>query len=417
MSGLPRGWAWSTLGEIGDYMNGRGFRKSEWSDAGRPIIRIQNLTGTGSHFNYYDGEAQEPYIARRGDVLVSWAATLGVFVWGGPEAVVNQHIFKVRSYVDARFHRYLIASVLDELRLQTHGSGMVHITRRKFDETRVAIPPLAEQRRIVAAIEEQLSRLDAAEVSLRSASARNTVLRSGVLRELVGSGAPAPLKEVAQVVSGQTPAGLELLEEGPIPFYKVGDMNAAEGRSMRTSRGYLDDELVDRFRLHVRPAGTVIFPKRGGAIATNKKRILSCPAAFDLNTMGVVPGPNLDPVFLLRWFENVDLGSIADGSNVPQINHGDVEPLNIPLPPLEEQRRMVARVEAQLAIAETLDRAIEAVALRSASLRRAILTRAFRGELVPQDPDDEPASVLLERIAAQRAASAQPRRRHAPMRK
>ena len=123
MSDLPRGWAQATLGEIGEYLNGRGFRKHEWAESGRPIIRIQNLTGTSSRFNYYDGDAEESYIARRGDLLISWAATLGAYVWDGPEAVVNQHIFKVNSFIDSRFHRYLVASVLDDLQRHAHGSG------------------------------------------------------------------------------------------------------------------------------------------------------------------------------------------------------------------------------------------------------------------------------------------------------
>ncbi len=172
MSRLPPGWAWTALGQIGDYLNGRGFKKSEWREAGRPIIRIQNLTGTSSSFNYFDGDSEERYTVRAGDLLVSWAATLGVFVWKGPEAVVNQHIFKVRSKIDRGFHRYLLLATLDALRRQSHGSGMVHITKGRFDKTPVALPPLNEQREIVAAIEEQFSRLDAADASLRHANTR-----------------------------------------------------------------------------------------------------------------------------------------------------------------------------------------------------------------------------------------------------
>jgi hypothetical protein len=181
VSELPSGWVKSALGEIGDYLNGRGFKKSEWREAGRPIIRIQNLTGTSDRFNYFDGEPEEHYTVRTGDLLVSWAATLGVFVWKGPEAVVNQHIFKVRSHIDREFHRYVLLSVLDDLRRQTHGSGMVHITKARFEQTAVAIPPLAEQRRIVAAIEEHFSGVDAADTSLRAAHRKCAVLRKSAL--------------------------------------------------------------------------------------------------------------------------------------------------------------------------------------------------------------------------------------------
>src|SRR5438105_4958984 len=115
------------------YLNGRGFKKSEWSDIGRPIIRIQNLTGSGESFNYYNGDAEDRHTVREGDLLVSWAATLGVYVWRGPEAVLNQHIFKVESQIEPAFHRHLLEHVLSDLQRQTHGSGMVHITKDKFD--------------------------------------------------------------------------------------------------------------------------------------------------------------------------------------------------------------------------------------------------------------------------------------------
>lgn len=108
MTKLPGGWARTTLGQLGRYLNGRAFKKSEWRESGRPIIRIQNLTGTASHYNYFQGEVEERHLARPGDLLVSWAATLGAYFWSGPEAVVNQHIFKVESNIDPRFHKYLL---------------------------------------------------------------------------------------------------------------------------------------------------------------------------------------------------------------------------------------------------------------------------------------------------------------------
>jgi type I restriction enzyme S subunit len=79
--------------------------------------------------------------------------------------------------------------------------------------------------------------------------------------------------------------------------------------------------------------------------------------------------------------------------------------LELPLPPVEEQRRLSVEIEARLSGIDRLRTTIRAAQNRAAGLRRAILARAFRGELVPQDPDDEPASVLLERIAAERAAA------------
>lgn len=182
---VPPSWSASRLGDLGRYLNGRGFGKSEWSQSGRPIIRIQNLTGTSTKFNYYSGEVDEDNIARPGDLLMSWAATLDAFIWPGPEGCVNQHIFKVESFIDKRFHFYLLRNALDELYRKTHGSGMVHITRSKFDETPAAVPPLSEQVRIVAKIEELFSDLDAGVAALERVRANLKRYRAAVLKAAV----------------------------------------------------------------------------------------------------------------------------------------------------------------------------------------------------------------------------------------
>jgi len=78
--------------------------------------------------------------------------------------------------------------------------------------------------------------------------------------------------------------------------------------------------------------------------------------------------------------------------------------LSIPTPPLSDQRRIVAEVERRLSLVDALAAATTAALKRSGALRRSILERAFTGKLVPQDPTDEPASVLLERIKTEQAA-------------
>jgi len=87
----------------------------------------------------------------------------------------------------------------------------------------------------------------------------------------------------------------------------------------------------------------------------------------------------------------------------PALNAAKVRGLVILLPPLAEQQRIVAEVERRLSVVEELEAALEANLARAGRLRQSILKRAFEGKLVPQDPADEPASVLLERIRAERA--------------
>jgi type I restriction enzyme, S subunit len=336
--------------------------------------------------------------------------------WAWPEAVLNQHIFKVQSFIDPGFHRYLIEYLLADMLKHTHGSGMVHITKSRFDETPLVMPPLPEQQRIVEALEAHLSRLDAGSAALSDADRRLLALRRSHLRsELQGSHTVCSISEVAVIANGQTAKGLrevaQLEPQTPecLPFFKVGDMNQGDGRFLSTARSYLHPAAARRLGVKVWPAGTVVFPKRGGAIATNKKRILSSDGCFDLNTMGLFPGPRLSSKYLWYWLQQLDLSSIADGSNVPQINVPDVAPLRIPLPSRDQQDGIVTRLDEQMGACDRLNLTLNSA--RSQALRRSLLTAAFSGRLVPQDPNDEPAELLLKRIQAERATEAPRTRR------
>lgn len=417
---LPPGWAWTTLGEIGDYLNGRGFRKHEWSDSGRPIIRIQNLTGTSSHFNYYKGEADESYVARRGDLLVSWAATLGAYVWDGPEAVVNQHIFKVRSFIDTRFHRYLVTSVLDELQRRAHGSGMVHVTRKVFDETHVALPPLAEQRRIVAAVEQHLSRLDAAVELIGSASARLANLRAAAIDSaFVASWPRVPLAEIAEIVGGVTKDAKRQTDDDPdlieVPYLRVANVQ----------RGFLDLRTVTTIRvpsetvakLELR-SGDVLFNEGGDRDKLGRGWVWSGQIPRCIHQNHVFRArlrDGFEPRFVSWWGNSFGREWFwshgRQTTNLASMSLSTLKAFPVPAPPLDKQHAAVDEIERRLSAIDHLDQVVGASQARAATLRRSILARAFRGELVPQDTNDPPASVLLNRIAAERTASSAPARK------
>lgn len=162
---LPPGWEWARVDDTGDYVNGLAFKNSDWMPAGIPIIRIQNLTNPAVPFNYADGPFPEDRMAHDGDILVSWSATLNAFRWYRGDAVVNQHIFKAIPdhrvvKTDYLFHllRYCIRAMAESE--AAHGLVMKHINRGPFLTHVIALPPLAEQQRIVAKVEELMGLCD-----------------------------------------------------------------------------------------------------------------------------------------------------------------------------------------------------------------------------------------------------------------
>lgn len=317
------------------------------------------------------------------------------------ETTLNQDMKAVvpRLGIDSRWIAWGLRAFEQDLLRETRKAGttVASIEMPRFYDFELAVPPLDEQTRILGLLEDYLSRMDAADREARRADARLTRLRQAVWSSAFSTlDAPTcPLLEVAEIANGQTPKGLADKVVGTplpdtVPFYKVGDMNAANGRWMSTARSYVSTAVADEFRLHVRPAGTVLIPKRGGAIATNKKRILATPAAFDLNTMGLVTSDRLDSTFLWHWLQGVDLGKLADGSSVPQINAPQMRTLSLPVPRLQDQTSLVARLDEASSNIVRVERATAHALKRSAALRQSLFAAAFSGRLTNSLSLEEP---------------------------
>ena len=194
------------------------------------------------------------------------------------------------------------------------------------------------------------------------------------------------LGEVADITSGKTPNSLEArLAKSPradrnIPFYKVGDMNASP-KYFDVARVYLAPDEVQSLGVTLIPVGSVVFPKAGGAIATNKKRVMRTSGCIDLNCMAVLARDGLHPSFLFQFFEATNLSDLSTGSVLPQIGKKSVAQISLPLPPLAEQERIVEILEEQFSRLDSALASIKAVREKAKAFRRSLLHSAFSGEL------------------------------------
>ena len=159
---LSEGWAILKVGNVAEYINGRAFKPEEWEQTGLPIIRIQNLNDPNAYYNRTKNEYEEKYSIKKGDLLFAWAASLGTYIWKGEDAWLNQHIFKVVPYpfMDKKYLYYAFHAMITEFYRKSHGSGMIHITRKQFEEITLWLPPLAEQYRIVQYLQQVFEKLD-----------------------------------------------------------------------------------------------------------------------------------------------------------------------------------------------------------------------------------------------------------------
>ena len=148
---------------LASYMNGYPFAPTDWEDGGKPIVRIQNLTDPEASWNTTTLDVPQCYTVEAGDILISWSASLGVYVWEREPALLNQHIFKAipTKEVERRYFVWAAKWFVGELQSQAHGSTMQHLTKDVFGGFAVPLPPKAEQTRIANFLDEQTARIDA----------------------------------------------------------------------------------------------------------------------------------------------------------------------------------------------------------------------------------------------------------------
>ena len=136
------------LGDVATYINGYAFKPEDRGKIGLPIIRIQDLTGNSYDLGFYDGMYPQKIEINNGDILISWSASLGVYIWNRGKALLNQHIFKVefdKMDIDKKYFVFAVRHKLKEMGRKTHGATMKHIVKKDFDGTEIPYPPYKEQ--------------------------------------------------------------------------------------------------------------------------------------------------------------------------------------------------------------------------------------------------------------------------------
>ncbi|WP_158295358.1 restriction endonuclease subunit S [Stutzerimonas nosocomialis] len=266
-------------------------------------------------------------------------------------------------------------------RRMTGSAGQKRVPKAFLEELDIPLPPLPEQRRIAAI----LDKADALRAKRRESIAKLDQLLQSVFLEMFGDPVTNPkgwpkhtLGEVSEFHAGNSlPCAVEYSgQDGGYLALKVSDMNLPGNEEfISTAASWIDGERRGAIKC---PVGAVLFPKRGGAIGTNKKRVLSRPAYLDPNLMGVSVSPKqMNPVFLLHWFKQFNLSDIASGSSVPQLNKRDLEPLAVHLPLLAVQQKFAALAEQVERQKRKMHTSLAKLDGQFASLQH----RAFVGEL------------------------------------
>jgi type I restriction enzyme, S subunit len=462
---IPGNWSWIAIGEIAELVTKGTTPTSvgyQFTESGVRFVKIENIRDGRINLDsirHYISETTNNALGRSklhaGDILFSIAGTIGACAIvddASLPANTNQALAIIRGISDivsVSYFKIVAASFLAQpLKEKARGGAMSNVSLTDVREFHIPLPPLAEQRRIVAKIEELFSELDAGEESLRQARRQLGVYRQSLLKQafegklteqwrkqnpdlledpevLTAIQAKSKraksrteqqheiegwsfrcLDELTEFVTSGSRGWADYYSESGSLFIRAQNLNrdylnlddiafvqppeSAEGRRTMVRFG---DLLITITGANTTKAGWVHLPLEDAYVS---QHVALCRPVSD----------TLSP-FLYRYIISEAGGRkrlIADayGAGKPGLNLDHVRSLVIPIPTLPEQHEIVRLLDEQFTVIEQNEREIDAALKRSTALRQSILKKAFTGQLVPQDPTDEPASALLERIRQER---------------
>jgi type I restriction enzyme, S subunit len=385
-------WKEINLGDAATFVNGYPFKPSDWSIKGDEIIRIQNLTKSSKEANYFEGEIAEKYKVRKGDLLISWSATLGIYEWEGEDAWLNQHIFKVvfnKKEFDKNFFKYLISYLLDELGQEVHGATMKHITKKKFDAVQIPLPPLATQKKIAAI----LDAADAHRQKTKQLLAKYDELAQSIFLEMFGDPLTNPkgweVKRFGDYISyladigsnGANKLVSEKLEMSDNEDYALMIRTTNLSRNdFKNNVKFVSKEVYDFFRKSQVFGGEMIMNKIGSAgdfwIMPNLNR----PVSLGLNQFLIrITNIELKYVyyFLSSDFGKRQIKSKLNGATTKSITKSAVKDLPLLAPPNKIQLQFSESVK----LIESQKEKVEVGLKESENLFNSLLQKAFKGEL------------------------------------
>ena len=476
---LPPGWAWTTLGEVCEIGAGGPAPQDEdyFAADGMPFVRVQDLGRL---------EAKDVYAFSTRDSLAQSAASdltlfpkgTVLFTKSGMSTLLNQrailgrdmcvvsHIGTCIPYGDllSEWVYYWLKTV--DFKELTHATTLPSLQLPKVRAISLPVPPVPEQSRIVAKIEELFSQLDAGVEELKKAKAqlkryRQSVLKAAFEGKLTEewrkrrATSHEPLETAQELLARireerkkalgakyKDPPPLDTSELPELPegwvWARLDSIAAIKGgitkdakrqvpgghmvpylRVANVQRGYLDlvevteilasgEEMAD---LGLR-RGDVLFTEGGDRDKLGRGWVWQEEIPLCIHQNHVFRArlyvADVQPKYV-SWYGNIMgrgyfMGAGKQTTNLASINMTKLSGLPVAIPPSAEQAEIVSEIELRLSVTDAEDKAVEAALRQAARLRQSILKRAFEGRLVPQDPTDEPADRLLERIREERLA-------------
>lgn len=435
---LPTKWAATRLGAVVRVINGRAYKRQELLTSGTPVLRVGNLF-TSNEWYYSDLDLDDDKYINDGDLIYAWSASFGPFIWRGDRVIYHYHIWKLEPHSEADISREFLCLFLQSetsaIKASGHGIAMLHMTKERMEQLAINLPPLAEQRRIVAKVDELMALCDALERESAEAMAAHQTLVEVLLATLVNStDAPDLARQWARLESHfdtlfTTDGSIDALKQTILDLAVRGKLSSGSaaswtpkalgafvrdvaagwspkcietprsetdwgvlkvsavtwGRFQPAENKQLPPSLEPRPEIEVRPgdflisrantadlvARSVVVPKDAPAKLMMSDKIIR----FRFND-------EIDPEWVNLFHASTTARAyyarVAGGtsSSMKNVSQAQIRAAQLPVPPLAEQRRIIAKVDALTALCDALKARLAEAVQTQRHLADAIIDRA-----------------------------------------
>ena len=391
---MKRKWQTKKLHQVCKLLNGRAYNKSELLDDGRyPVLRVGNFF-TNNHWYYSDLELEESKYCDTGDLLYAWSASFGPRIWTGGKAIFHYHIWKVvhdHKQVDKKYLFYFFQWDTEQAKAeQGAGTTMLHVSMGSMNERDIQIPPLPEQQRIVALLDEAFAGLATAKANAeRNLQNARAVFESHLAVTFSQRGDDWAEMSLDEVVDPSCTLSYGIVQPGEdhldgLPVVRPTDLASKVICLEGLKR--IDPRRAEGYRRTALQGSELLLCVRGSTGVVS----IAAPELRGANvTRGIVPVrfnpdlvlPELGYYLMKSGHVQSQIREKTYGAALMQINIRDLRAITLFVPSLKEQSVMALTMSELDAEVQHLTHLYERKLAALEELKQSLLQQAFNGEL------------------------------------
>jgi type I restriction enzyme S subunit len=409
---LPQNWIWTTLGELGVVVSGGtpSTRESQFWGGNISWITPSDLAGYKNKYIAKGGrnitqlglDYSSASLLPKGSLLFSSRAPIGYVVVANNELATSQGFKNLipTSFTNVHFLYYYLQYAKSLIIGMAKGTTFLELSAASFNNVPIPLPPLTEQYRIVEKIEELFSELDKAEDDLKNNLQQLEIYKLSVLNETFRKNTEQwesfLIKDLFEFTGGGTPSKKQKqFWNGSINWASVKDVNT---KYLQTTIDKITEDGLSNSSAKKANKGDVLLVTR---ISPGRVTISNIDVAINQD-LKIVRSINkkFSPEFIYYMFcaYYKEIMKISSGTTVKGINLSQLNNLEIRVPSTEQCDRIVQELDRVYSHTANISKEIESTLKHIEYQKQSVLNKAFKGELVSQNPDDEPAAQLLAKI-------------------